>query len=209
MSKFKVFLLLLAVGWALPSLGVAAEKAHPGVAYCYSSAREKPLMTDLFMTSRTDQSELDMEWKRFASTNFGQDNPINLGCYIYPWASRHLVIKARKSFVELMKGWLHPAPTPLAWRPEGGSVKGEAAMLAQIDVGAVRGSSGGSGGSITIEDNGIAARTKAFDDAVLQGQRAEAQRKVAAAAVSARQDAKIKALIAAEMDKMRKRGNKQ
>ena len=62
---------------------------------------------------------------------------------------------------------------------------------------------------ITIEDNGIAARTKAWDDAILQGQREEAQRKVAAAVVSARQDAKIKALIAAEMEKMRKRGNTQ
>ena len=62
---------------------------------------------------------------------------------------------------------------------------------------------------ITIEDNGIAARTKAFDDAMLQGQRVEAQRRVAAAVVSAQQDAKIKALIAVEMEKMRKRGNKQ
>lgn len=62
---------------------------------------------------------------------------------------------------------------------------------------------------ISVKDNGIAARTKAFDDAMLQGQRVEAQRRVAAAAVSAQQDAKIKALIAAEMDKMRKRGRKQ
>lgn len=77
------------------------------------------------------------------------------------------------------------------------------------DGGDNRKSASPGGFHITIEDNGIAARTKAFDDAVLQGQRAEAQRKVAAAVVSARQDAKIKALIAAEMDKMRKRGNKQ
>ena len=66
-----------------------------------------------------------------------------------------------------------------------------------------------SGAFISIKDNGIAARTKAWDDAVLQGQRVEAQRRVAAAVVSAQQDAKIKALIAAEMDKMRKRGRKQ
>ena len=67
-----------------------------------------------------------------------------------------------------------------------------------------------SGGAfISIKDNGIAARTKAWDDAMLQGQRVEAQRRVAAAAVSAQQDAKIKALIAVEMEKMRKRGNKQ
>lgn len=62
---------------------------------------------------------------------------------------------------------------------------------------------------ITIEDNGEKARLKAWDDFVLQGQREEAQRRVAAAAVWAREDAKIKVLIAAELEKMRKRGRKQ
>ena len=64
-------------------------------------------------------------------------------------------------------------------------------------------------GSLTIEDNGIAARTKAWEDAILQGQREEAAIMARRVSETARSSARHKAILARVTEEMRKRGRQQ
>jgi ribosomal protein L24E len=64
-------------------------------------------------------------------------------------------------------------------------------------------------GVLVIEDNGIAARTKAWEDTVLQAQRQEAATRAKQVAETARSSAKHKVELARVFEEMCKRGNKQ
>ena len=64
-------------------------------------------------------------------------------------------------------------------------------------------------GALIIEDNGIAARTKAWEDTVLEAQRQDAAIRAKQVAETARTSAKHKAVLAKLFEEMRKRGSKQ
>jgi hypothetical protein len=64
-------------------------------------------------------------------------------------------------------------------------------------------------GVLIVEDNGIAARTKAWEDTVLEAQRQDAAIRAKQVAETARSSAEHKAVLAKVFEEMRKRGNKQ
>jgi len=64
-------------------------------------------------------------------------------------------------------------------------------------------------GSLTIEDNGIATRTKAWDNHLLQVQSEEAAHKLAKAAATAESKAEYARIMAKVIADLKKRGNKQ
>lgn len=64
-------------------------------------------------------------------------------------------------------------------------------------------------GYLTIEDNGVKARTKAWEDSVLQMRREEAAMKVQTAIATAESKAKNEVLRQKMLAEMRNRGNKQ
>ena len=68
---------------------------------------------------------------------------------------------------------------------------------------------GSAAGSLTIKDNGIAARLEAWDNVLLQAQREEATRKAVVAAATAESKAKYKQIMNKAIAEAKKRGNKQ
>jgi hypothetical protein len=184
-----------------------AQPKPPGIAMCTSSDPARPLMTPMFMTNRTDQQELRKEWIRYTSATYGQDNPQSLGCNIYPWELRAAAQKNHASFPALMRSWRYPPPEVISWRPRGEAVNGEARMLAQLAGDAPTAASGV--GSLTIEDDGIAARTKAWDNQLLQARREEAAAKVKRAIATEESKAEYDRLIAQVKADLKRRGRMQ
>ncbi|MCZ8371022.1 MAG: hypothetical protein O9293_13865 [Porphyrobacter sp.] len=66
-----------------------------------------------------------------------------------------------------------------------------------------------SGAFISIKDNGNAARAKAWDNALLQSMRGEAERKASIAAQTAESKAKYKQIMDKVIAEAKKRGNRQ
>lgn len=67
----------------------------------------------------------------------------------------------------------------------------------------------GASGYLNVEDNGNAARAKAWDNAMLQAKREEAARKAADAAAAAKSAAKNKEILDKARAERKKRGNRQ
>ena len=198
MIKFGKSILL--AGVVLTSQSAAQsmdENGVPNLGYCYwrdhYNGATRYYLTAVFQT-KLSQTQTAAEWKEYTNEKYGPppERTGSADCHV---SDSDSISKSRP--------W-HRETSPDGWSPSNASVSQEAQRISESQKKPEL-----SSGALIGEDNGNAARAKAWDNVLLQAKREEATRKAAVAAATVESKAKYKQIMEKAIAEAKKRGNKQ